>query len=202
MDKIQERLLSLENTVKQEVQKETDELNKEIDYEIENSLNSIKKEFEKIRNDKFHTNSKILEQDGNKQVFELETSYKTKILNKKNEIVQTIINDVSNKINAFIASPEYEEYLKRNIDSAMNNFKINYKNVTPANASKMGFTVYITQNDKERFYKDINTESLEFQIQINNDIIGGSIVETAEMQIDNSIKSKLEEEKRKLEGLK
>ena len=188
MDKIQEKLLSLENTVRQEVKKENDELNKEINQEIENRLNSIKKEFENIRNDKFYTNSKILEQEGNKQIFEMETSYKTKILNKKNEIVQTIINDVLSKINEFVATPEYKEYLMKNISSAINNLKRDYG------------VIYITQNDKERFYEDINMKFLGFQIQLNNNIIGGCIVESADMQIDNSIKSKLDEQRGKLEG--
>jgi len=187
MDKhMQERLDKLEKTVQEQAQLEFDALNSETDKKLNEGLASIKEEYEKIRSDKFKTQLRSIEQDANRQDFAAETGYKKRILDKKGEIVQKIMDGVLGKINEFVDSGEYREYLVQSIGNA-----------TAAAGGKKS-TVYITQRDGERYWEHIRGKFQEIEMKPRDGIIGGCVVESEGLLVDNSIQGKMDEEKEKL----
>ena len=184
--KTQEKLNILERTVQEQAQFEATALNNETDKKLAEEITSIKLSFEKANKDKFSSNLKGLGQDVNKQSFLIETEYKKRVLEKREEIVNKIMDAVLGKVNGFIEAPEYREYLVKNIGDAVRNI------------GEKKFVVYITQRDGERYFDYIRGKFNGIEMKPKEGIIGGCVAEGEGLIIDNSIKGKIEEQRDKL----
>ena len=171
MDRIQEKLISFEKTVNHEVMKQKTELEGVIEKETADRLAEIRDSYQKTADEKFSINLTQIEKQVNGEIWADSVDAQKRILDKKNQIVGDVMDAVRARVNELINSDGYKDYLIASVGEAMSHVNGNA-------------TVYLTMQDKERFP--------EISAQVNNDIIGGCIVEDeAGMIIDNSIKTKI-----------
>ncbi|MCL2341819.1 MAG: V-type ATP synthase subunit E [Firmicutes bacterium] len=184
MDRVQERLISFEKTVNQEVNRQKAELEDEIEKETADRLAAIRAEYQKVADEKFSRSITQVEKQVNGDIWVDSVEAKKKILDKKSQIVTDIINAAMSRINDFINFEAYEGYLIQSIREAMTHINNNV-------------TIYLTSHDKERFSDILEAEFQgKIDIQINDEIIGGCIAEDEDGAIvDNSISDKIEKQR-------
>jgi len=184
MDRIQEKLISFEKTVNQDVLTQKANLEDAIEKETADRLDAIRSEYQKIADEKFDKNIKYVEKQVNGDIWVDSVEAKKRILDKKAQIVTDIINAAKSRINDFINSEEYADYLIQSIQEAMTHINNNG-------------TIYLTSHDKERFSDILQAEFQgKIDIQINDEIIGGCIAEDEDgVVVDNSILSKVEKQR-------
>jgi len=119
MDRIQEKLISFEKTVNQDVLKQKADLEDAIEKETADRLAAIRSEYQKIADEKFDKNIKYVEKQVNGDIWVDSVEAKKRILDKKAQIVTDIINAVKSRINDFINSEAYTDYLIQAIKEAL-----------------------------------------------------------------------------------
>lgn len=117
--------------------------------------------------------------ENNERVLKLEMELKKNIIKKREDIIGQVFQDANEKLEAFIASPEYEAWLigeaKKGIGEAGNG------------------TINITARDEK--YGDALKAAFPgctVNVYSNDEIIGGAIVTSGSISSDHSIKEALE----------
>lgn len=158
-------------------------------YNIENEINikikkSISDEISKYRvNAEEKLKSKIdkIEKEYNTKIFELEMEAKKEVLNEKEKLQETLLEEAKRKVKEFTNTLEYEKYLIRNLEK----YKINKNDI-------IGLTKKDIQNNRLRIIEKLPSIQLK---EIEDKYIGGFTLESIEnkIYIDNTLLNYLNE---------
>lgn len=155
-------------------------MNKKVQERIEDEINEYKVEAERKYNAKINK----MEKRYNSEIFEIENQSKREILEIENEIIQSIKDEIENKLEEFTQTNEYINFLEKSIIQAMKN------------EPNSNYEIYITKSDYEK-YKDKISQKFNCIVKIaENNLIGGCLaIDTVNnIVIDNSIRNRLEEQ--------
>ena len=108
---------------------------------------------------------------------------KMQVSNLKKTIIQEIEEKIKLEFEQFTNTSEYKYYLLRNIERVLSKIK-----------SKK-CTIFITEKDYDKYYKDISMAFNNFVDKIDNDNIGGCVIIDAQnkVSIDNTLKNNIAE---------
>lgn len=158
------------------------ELKKEIEQEIENQMKTELDEYSQRKEWNYNKTIEKLEKDYMKQVFNIQTDCKKEILNAKNEIYKDLKLEVINRIKEFTKKNDYKNFLLNTIKHSLEYTKSNDKVI-----------LGLTKSDLDRYKTDVlKIRDVELK-EIEDKYIGGCIVETDNIFIDNSLINSIEE---------
>lgn len=167
----------------------------------ENDTFSEQKISEKVNNYKFELAKKYddeinkLKREFNRNTFDYELNQKKKVSDFRKSLIQKIENKIISEFKDFVNSPEYDSYLRGNIDTVQ--MMINYNECT----------IFITERDYNRYYQKFeeykNGMPNSFNIsldKIDNNYIGGCIIldKKNKISIDNTIKTNISQRIKKI----
>lgn len=162
--------------------KEAMELKKEIEQEIENQMKTELDEYNQRKEWNYNKTIEKLEKDYMKEVFKIQTDCKKEILNAKNEIYKDLKLEVINRIKEFTSKNEYKNFLLQLVKQSLE-----YTN------SEDDIILGLTKSDLEKYKSDIlNIRDVSLK-EIDDKYIGGCIIESDNIFIDNSLINNIEE---------
>ncbi|MFR8104192.1 MAG: V-type ATP synthase subunit E family protein [Clostridia bacterium] len=155
------------------------QIEKEKQEEIIKAITEYKEKVEK------ETQREILklEQSSYATIYELEQESKKKIWETKEKIQAQMEEELVQKVEDFVQSPEYEEYLFLQLKQAMEKWKKEEKKI-----------IYLTPKDQNRYTEKIKREYEEHLIEIGNlaeEQIGGFQIQGENKIIDNTLKENI-----------
>lgn len=182
--KIEEKMKIFEASCQKLLQKETMELNKNIDSEIEKQIKDELEEYEQKEELAYHKRLEKLEKDYNKQINAGQMESKKEILNAKKNWQKDLKKEVENRLKQYTNLPEYETFLFGRIEETLK------KTETTQNCM-----LGITQQDYERFATKIQQKYQINLYTIANSYMGGCVLEDkqAGIYIDNTLQNSMEE---------
>jgi|GEM_PF-2400758 len=180
--KTEEKLMEFRRASKEKAESmrrnSLNEINARIKQEATESIKKAELESKNRINEEFHK----LSQERNRSILEAKNSCKEKLVNLRKEYYNSIFENVERELYNFTRKEEYKFYLAENI-------KRNY------------IKIYFTKRDM--LHADFIKERVGFGIEIlesDDDFIGGfkAVLPNKNIMIDNSFKSKLLEEREKI----
>jgi len=179
--------------VQQEFEKKYQEINRENDEKIEEHKTKLQERKERIVED-FISKGKI---EKNKLISQANLDKKRKILNKKQEFIERIVDSLYKMAEAFCESPEYEGYLVRMLTE-----------ILPRFAHEKSVRVFINERDMKNHIELIvrEAEKVGFDkehiqlLKIQEEIVGGLTVYNDDMtlKVDSTIDAIIEENRHKI----
>lgn len=161
---------------------ETESIKEEIQAEIEEQMKKELDEYTQKKEWGFNKTTEKLEKDYMKEIFNFQLECKKDILKAKQEIDGDLRNKVIDLLSEYTNGAEYENYLFNCIDNTIKNSK-----------GSSNVVIGITQKDLEKYGANLKSKfSVEFN-EINNCYIGGCILKSNEIYIDNTLLNSLEE---------
>ena len=161
---------------------ETEALKEEIQAEIEDQMKKELEEYTQKKEWSFGKTTEKLEKDYMKEIFNFQTECKKDILKAKKEIDNDLRKKVIELLEEYTNSEEYSNFLFNCVDNAIKNSK-----------GSSNVSVGITQKDLNKFEADLKKQyDVDFN-EINNCYIGGCILKSNEIYIDNTLLNSLEE---------
>lgn len=142
--------------------------------------------------EKYQEELNKLKREFNKNIFDYEIEGKKKVSEKREELLQKIENRIVEEFKNFVNTPEYDKFLESKIQEAKTP-EIYFQPVE--------YTIYITENDYNKYYEkirntelfsqDMNSKSNVTIERISNSYIGGCIIldRKSNMYIDNTIRT-------------
>lgn len=165
----------------------------------ENDKISEERISEKVKNykaelaEKYQEELNKLKREFNKNVFDYEIDGKKKVSKTREDILAKIENRIVEELKNFVNTPEYDKFLESRIDETKT-LEMFFEDGE--------YTIFITENDYNRYYEKIlNNETLFNQEmnpqsnvtieKISNSYIGGCIIldKKNNMSIDNTIRT-------------
>lgn len=140
---------------------------------------------------KYEAEINKLQREFNRNIFEYEMNEKKKINDYRQSLINLIQNKIIESFENYVQTSEYGESLRNNIS------------IMRAKLFNNECTLYLTENDYTRFseefkkQKEIFPDLININIEkIGNEYIGGCIMtdHINKISIDNTIKSRIEEE--------
>ncbi len=176
IDKIEKNCLEMARKELNNIKTENNQISEE---KILEKVNIYKDELAQ----KYESELNKLEREFNRNIFDYEMNQKMQVRNLKKTIIQEIEQKVKIEFEKFTNSPEYKYYLLRNIETVLSKIK-----------SKK-CTIFITEKDYDKYYKDISMAFNIFVDRIDNDNIGGCVVIDVQnkVSIDNTLKTNIAE---------
>lgn len=179
---IEKRLKEFEESCLGMASNEASLLKQEIEQEIEEQIKSELEEYITKKEWNFNKTMEKLEKDYMKEIFKFQADCKKEILIAKKEIDIDLKKEVTNLIKNYTETEEYKNYLFRNISKAINCLE-----------NKDNTLIGLVSRDIEK-YKDELSQKFNIEItQIEDSYIGGCIIKTDSVIIDNSLKNNIEE---------
>lgn len=164
----------------------------------ENDKISEEKILEKVNNYKTELAEKYQEEinklnwEFNRNIFDYEIEGKKKVSQKREECIEKIENRIVEEFKNFVNTPEYENFLETRI-AETKTLEIYFE--------ETDYTIFITENDYNKYYEkilnnellgqDMNSKSNITIEKISNSYIGGCIIldRKNNISIDNTIRT-------------
>ncbi len=189
---VEEKLNVFTKLVLEKVQKEYEEKLTELEKKNDNVLNEHRKKIEdkkeKIIKDMINK-GKI---EKNRLISRASVEKKRKILTKRQELIDRLIKNITDKVNNFTQEESYKTYLQKVTIKVLENLK-----------DKNNIQLYITKRDSEKYMVEIQNKVKDLGIDINNieiktlenEYIGGVIGldKDKTVRIDQSLKTLIED---------
>lgn len=159
-------------------------LEKNINSDIENQIQSEIEEYQKIEELAYQKKLEKLDKEFNKQIYLLEMESKKEILNEKKKLQKELENEVIKLLKDFTNNIGYEDFLYKNINEILDKVKYSSNSI-----------LSITSKDFDRFGEKIK-QKYNINVEIMEEkYIGGCIFEDRleGIYIDNSIKNGINE---------
>lgn len=179
---LEKKLKELEESCLRSASKETETLKQEINSDIEAQMKLELKEYTDRKQWNFNKTVEKLEKDYMKEIFNFQTECKKDILQAKEEMYKDLKQNVKQRLEEYTENEEYKSFLFDSID-----------NVLLKSKGSSNITIGITSKDYERFKDEIKASKNVDVIEINNCYIGGCILKSNEIFIDNTLLNNLEE---------
>lgn len=182
---IDKKLKMLEESSMESAKKDAEILGEKINNIAQKKIEEKVDDYREFLADKYEKEVNKIIRNYNKNIFDYEKEDKMKIINFKQNLVSNIETKVKEKLNIFVNSYEYKEYLLKNISDTL--IKVHSENSF--------CKVYIIEKDFYKF-KDEILKNFNIELdKIDNKNIGGCIAENRDMKIliDNTIKTNIEE---------
>lgn len=161
---------------------ETEALKGDIQAEIEEQMKKELDEYTQKKEWSFGKTTEKLEKDYMKEIFNFQTECKKDILKAKQDIDNDLRKKVIGLLEEYTNSSEYENFLFNCVDSAIKNSK-----------GSSNVSIGITQKDLQKYESNLKQKyNIDFN-EINNCYIGGCILKSNEIYIDNTLLNSLEE---------
>lgn len=181
IDKMEKNCLEMAKKELSNIKAENDEISEK---KILEKVNIYKEELTQ----KYENELNKLEREFNRNTFDYEMNQKMQVSNLKKAIIQEIEEKIILEFETFTNTPEYKYYLLRSIESVLSKIK-----------SKK-CTIFITEKDYDKYYKDISMAFNIFVDKIDNDNIGGCVVIDMQnkISIDNTLKTNISEKAKQI----
>lgn len=179
---LEKKLKEFEESCLRLASKETEVLKEEIQQELEEQMKFELKEYTDRKEWNFNKTIEKLEKDYMKEIFYFQTQCKKDILNAKEELDKDLKQNVIKLLEKYIESEEYKNYLFDCIDNTLYNSK-----------GSSNISVGITSRDFIKYGDEIRNEKNIAVNEINNCYIGGCILKSDNIYIDNTLLNCLEE---------
>lgn len=191
---IEEKLRLFSKLVYQDIIYESEEKIKEIEAKNNILVEEYKKELEEKAKKVIQNMDLKIEQKKNEMISKANMEAKQKLLSKKQELLELLIEEQKSKAKAFVNTREYDLYFKNNFEEILNELK-----------AFKGIRIEVLPQDREKFHtfieksmedRGISTDKICY-VEGNKTMIGGMIVSNEEGSIryDASIASLLEDKR-------
>lgn len=176
------------DTAKKELALLKDENDKISEEKILEKVNNYKTELA----EKYQEEINKLKREFNRNIFDYEIEGKKKVSQKREECIEKIENRIVEEFKNFVNTPEYENFLETRI-AETKTLEIYFE--------ETDYTIFITENDYNKYYEKILNNDLlgqdmnsKFNItieKISNSYIGGCIIldRKNNISIDNTIRT-------------
>lgn len=182
---LEKKLKEFEESCLRMASKETEVLKEEIGKELEEQMKAELKEYTDRKEWNFNKTIEKLEKDYMKEIFYFQTECKKDILNAKEDMDKDLKQNVVRLLEEYTLDDDYKNYLFNCIDNTLSSSK-----------GSSNVSVGITSRDFEKYGDEIkSTKNIEIN-EINNCYIGGCILKSDEIYIDNTLLNSLEEKMR------
>ncbi len=190
--KIEAKINEFTKVAESEAEKKRALILEELEKEMNASIEIKTKELEDLSSKTIKEEKIKIDQEFNKEVIQKVSTYKKDLMSLRNRYEAELFSDVKSDLDKFIASNEYVNFLVKEIRGSLdgsNNFKL-----------------YLTKRDishKEDIAKEFKDVNLEI-LPSDEDFIGGFKIVIVDKNIlmDNSFKTRLQEEKEKFNGFR
>lgn len=190
--KIEAKINEFTKVAESEAEKKRALILEELEKEMNASIEIKTKELEDLSSKTIKEEKIKIDQEFNKEVIQKVSTYKKDLMSLRNRYEAELFSDVKSDLDKFIASNEYVNFLVKEIRGSLdgsNNFKL-----------------YLTKRDishKEDITKEFKDVNLEI-LPSDEDFIGGFKIVIVDKNIlmDNSFKTRLQEEKEKFNGFR
>ncbi len=157
-------------------------LESQIKAEYDKAVEAAGKNAERQANEKVRLEAVKAEQEKNHAIIEAKSQIKRKFLRLKNELTDQLFTEITSKLEAFVKSESYEQYLLDGIKKTVDK----YENIS----------IILSEADMkhaERIKKELNVEVASS----NEDFLGGfkAVLIGKNAIVDNTFRTKLEDEK-------
>ena len=171
----EESCLSLAST---DCEKIKEEINSEIEEQIKVEIADYitRKEWS------FKKSIEKLEKNYMKAIFLCQTECKKEILKARDKVELDLRKNVINKLEEYVEKPEYKDYLLNSISKVSKDVE--------------NFEIGITSRDYNKYKDELKNKGFENVIEIDNSYIGGCILKTNTIYIDNTLLNNLNEKMR------
>lgn len=182
MDAVNEKIEVFRNNCYQMAQIEADNLKKEIDSEINESIKTEIKKYKEETERNFNKKIEKKEKNYNSELFNQEIECKQNIVEKQKELQEDLKSEIYNRIENFINTENYKKFLLNNVTQVLQSCGLNNDII-----------LYLTQRDFNKYGAEIKV-AFNYNIEIMDDSnLGGAIGETKNVLVDNSLKNLIEE---------
>lgn len=176
------------DTAKKELALLKDENDKISEEKILEKVNNYKTELA----EKYQEEINKLKREFNRNIFDYEIEGKKKVSQKREECIEKIENRIVEEFKNFVNTPEYENFLETRI-AETKTLEIYFE--------ETDYTIFITENDYNKYYEkilnnellgqDMNSKSNITIEKISNSYIGGCIIldRKNNISIDNTIRT-------------
>lgn len=176
------------DTAKKELALLKDENDKISEEKILEKVNNYKTELA----EKYQEEINKLNREFNRNIFDYEIEGKKKVSQKREECIEKIENRIVEEFKNFVNIPEYENFLETRI-AETKTLEIYFE--------ETDYTIFITENDYNKYYEkilnnellgqDMNSKSNITIEKISNSYIGGCIIldRKNNISIDNTIRT-------------
>lgn len=176
------------DTAKKELALLKDENDKMSEEKILEKVNNYKTELA----EKYQEEINKLKREFNRNIFDYEIEGKKKVSQKREECIEKIENRIVEEFKNFVNTPEYENFLETRI-AETKTLEIYFE--------ETDYTIFITENDYNKYYEkilnnellgqDMNSKSNITIEKISNSYIGGCIIldRKNNISIDNTIRT-------------
>lgn len=181
MEKIEKNCLDTAKKELNQLKLENDSISGE---KISEKVASYKKELSK----KYENELNKFKREYNRNIFDYEMNEKKKVNNLKETLISNIEDKVKLEFKDFVNTEEYTAYLFNNIEEVLNKVK----------SGKC--TIFVTENDYQKYSMDIERKYNVSVDKISNDNIGGCILMNMDnkISIDNTLKTNISEKIKKV----
>lgn len=189
MDTVNEKIEIFKNNCHQMAQEEADNLKKEIDSEINESIKLEIKKYQEETERNFNKKIDKIEKNYNSELFNQEIECKQNIVEKQKELQEDLKSEIYNRIVNFIDTDNYKEFLFNNVEQVINSCNLN----NTQDAINSDIILYLTQKDFDKYKIEIETKFQCTMEVMDSSHLGGAIGETKNILVDNSLKTLIEE---------
>ncbi|WP_425446868.1 V-type ATP synthase subunit E [Dethiothermospora halolimnae] len=190
---IEKKLNTFSKLVFEKEQKKAQEKLEEIEKENQKIIESHKEEIQaKVKNiiDKKVKSAEIKKRQ---MISKANVNAKKNILEKKKELLDKIVDDVTEKARIYTDKEDYKDYLLENILDSLSGL------------DDKDIYVYLTEKDKNKYGYTIEKKLMDKGYNVkakitDEDIIGGGVIinSNKSVRIDDTMKSKIEDNKKKI----
>ena len=179
---IEEKLKSFNQIILKEATSSRDDVLNRLNSDTTNKLSESKDAIDREINSLYEKELSKATQEKDSLISKAKIEARKALMSARNEIVASILNELTDRLGIYSKSPEYKNYLMSNIKEAFS--------VVPAG----NFTVYVTPDDFSTYQALIEQLSPNLTLlQGDPSMIGGCVL-AAQMQgifVDNSFKNKI-----------
>ena len=179
---LEKKLKELEESCLKMASKETDAIKEDIKQELEDQMKVELDEYTNRKEWNFNKTIEKLEKDFMKEVFYFQTQCKKEILKAKEDMDKDLKKLVIKKLEDYTKSDDYKTYLFNSIDSVLKK----------SNGSS-NISIGITSKDYTKYKAEIKKSKKVNLNEINDCYIGGCILKSDEIYINNTLLNNLEE---------
>ena len=180
--KLEEKLKEFEESCLNLASKESEKLKDEISKELEEQMKAELDEYKARKDWNFEKSVEKIEKDYMKNIFYYQTACKKDILKARENLEIDLKQCVIKKLEEYTENDDYKNYLLKSIEFVISNAN-NIDN----------FSIGITSKDFGKFGEIIKEKNNVEIFEIDNSYIGGCVLKSNSVYIDNTMLNSLEE---------
>ena len=184
MDTVSRKIENFQNNCYQMAKIEADKLKKEIDSEINDNIKIEIKKYKEETERNFNKKIDKIEKNYNSEIFNQEIECKQNIVERQKELKEDLKAEIYDKIVNYIDTENYKKFLFNNIEQVINSCNLN---------NNQNVILYLTKTDFSKYKEEIKSEFQCNMEIMDSSNIGGTIGETENVLVDNSLKTLIEE---------